>query len=201
MTMTKPAKTPAVQRREQRLQKLENVAYAAYQMERGEYPYPKGVRRGLKKPDGTHDWNKHELMRVFGWEHSGNQDAVLKDEHFLRTLEYHRWRGSDPMFRKKVQNTIWREIGKELSLQVYEQVKFHPDQLSYDQKLKTIKLIVDAGVKLASEKTKNKAEELLGTLDERERAVLMDEHRKSLQRQLRDLDSLEAAVDVEVEDD
>jgi hypothetical protein len=197
--MPRPSKTPAVLKREQRAQRLEDVAFAAYQMERGEYPYAKGVPRGHKKPDGTRDWNRQELMRVYGWPNSQNYAAVLEDPHFLRTLEYHRWRGSDPMFRKKVQNTIWREIGEELSMQVYEQVKFHPDKLSYDQKLKTIKLIVDAGVKLASEKTKNKADELLGALDERERQALVDEHRKSLERQLRDLDSLEQAVEVEVE--
>ena len=199
--MTPRTKTPAVQRKEQRLQKLEDLAFAAYQMETGSYPYPKGTPRGHKKPDGTHDWNKKELMRLFGWEGSQNYDALLKDEHFLRTLEYHRWRGSDPTFRKKVQNTVWREIGEELSLQIYEQVKFHPDKLSYDQKLKTIKLIVDAGIKLASPKVRDKTDELLGALDEREREALLDEHRESLQRQLRDLDSLEKAVDVEVEDD
>ena len=194
-------KTPAAQRQEQKLQKLEDVAFAAYQMERGEYPYPKGVPRGHKKPDGTHDWNKKELMRLYGWGNSQKYASVLEDPHFLRMLEYHRWRGSDPTFRKKVQNTIWREIGEELSLQVYEQVKFHPDKLSYDQKLKTIKLIVDAGIRLASEKTKNKADELLDGLKPHERALLMDEQRKALERQLRDLDSLEQAVEAEVEDD
>jgi len=194
-------KTPAVQRQEQKLQRLEDVAFAAYQMERGEYPYPKGVPRGHKKPDGTHDWNKKELMRLYGWGNSQKYASVLEDPHFLRMLEYHRWRGSDPTFRKKVQNTIWREIGEELSLQVYEQVKFHPDKLSYDQKLKTIKLIVDAGIRLASEKTKNKADELLDGLKPHERALLMDEQRKALERQLRDLDSLEQAVEAEVEDD
>ena len=194
-------KTPAAQRQEQKLQKLEDVAFAAYQMERGEYPYPKGVPRGHKKPDGTRDWNKKELMRLYGWEDSQNYASVLENPHFLRMLEYHRWRGSDPTFRKKVQNTIWREIGEELSLQVYEQVKFHPDKLSYDQKLKTIKLIVDAGIRLASEKTKNKADELLDGLKPHERALLMDEQRKALERQLRDLDSLEQAVEAEVEDD
>lgn len=195
------AKTPATQRREQRLQRIEDVAFAAYQMETGNYPYPKGIPRGHKKPDGTHDWNKQELLRLFGWEHSNDAGPLINDPHFQRMLEYHRWRGSDPMFRKKVQNTIWREIGEELSMQIYEQVKFHPDKLSYDQKLKTIKLIVDAGVKLASEKTKNKADELLGALDERERAALMDEQRAALERQLRDLDSLGKAVDVEAEED
>ena len=194
-------KTPAAQRQEQKLQKLEDVAFAAYQMERGEYPYPKGVPRGHKKPDGTHDWNKKELMRLYGWGNSQKYASVLEDPHFLRMLEYHRWRGSDPTFCKKIQNTIWREIGEELSLQVYEQVKFHPDKLSYDQKLKTIKLIVDAGIRLASEKTKNKADELLDGLKPHERALLMDEQRKALERQLRDLDSLEQAVEAEVEDD
>lgn len=189
------SKTPAALKREKRLQKLEDVAFAAYQMERGEYPYPPGARRGNRNPDGSHGWNKQELMRIYGWPNSQNFDAVLKDPHFLRTLEYHRWRGSDPMFRKKVQNTIWREIGEELSMQIYEQVRFHPDSLTYEQKLKTIRLIVDAGVKLASPKVRDKTEELLGTLSEDERNLLIEEQRRELERQLKELESKELAIE------
>jgi hypothetical protein len=188
-------------KKEQRLARLEDCAYAAWQMETGNYPYAKGVPRGRKKPDGTHDWNQKELLRVFGWEGAKDPTPIITDPHFLRMLEFHRWRNSDPTFRKKVQNTIWREIGEELSLQIYEQVKFHPDQLNYEQKLKTIKLIVDAGIKLASPKTKDKADELLGALDERERKLLMDEQRKALERQLADLGSMEQAIDVAAEED
>jgi hypothetical protein len=188
-------------KKEQKLQRLEDVAYAAYQMETGKYPYPKGVPRGHKKPDGTHDWNKQELLRLFGWEHSSNCEAVLEDPHFKRMLEYHRWRGEDPTFRKKVENTIWREIGEELSMQIYEKVRFHPDTLSYDQKLKTIKLIVDAGIKLNSPKVKDKTDELLGALDDREREALLAEQRKDLQRQLIELDSKERAIEGVLETD
>lgn len=199
--MATKTKTPAAIKKEQRLQKLEDVAYAAFQMETGAYNYPKGVPRGHKKPDGTHDWNKQELMRVYGWPNSQNFAAILDDPHFRRMLEYHRWRSSDPTFRKKVQNSIWREIGEELSLQVYEKVKFHPDTLSYDQKLKTIKLIVDAGIKLASPKVKDKTDELLGALDDDERAALLEEQRKDLQRQLVELNSKELAIEGMLSDD
>jgi hypothetical protein len=199
--MGKTTKTPAVVLKEQRLAKLEAVAYAAWQMEQDSYPYPKGANRGHLKPDGGHEWNKQELMRLFGWPKSQNYAAVLDDPHFVKMLEYCRWRGSDPTFRKKVQNTIWREIGEEVSLQVYEMVKFHPEKLSYDQKLKTIKLIVDAGIRLASPKVKDKTDELLGALDERERDALIAEQRKELQRQLVELGSLEQALEGVAEED
>jgi len=199
--MARPTKTPAVVKKEQRLQRLEDVAYAAFQMETGQYPYAKGVPRGYKKPDGTRDWNRQELMRVYGWPNSQNYAGVLEDPHFKRMLEYHRWRASDPTFRKKVQNTIWREIGEELSMQIYEKVRFHPDQLSYDQKLKTIKLIVDAGIRLASPKVKDKTDELLGALDDREREALLAEQRSDLERQLSELASKAQAIEGCVEDD
>ena len=195
--MARSQKTPATVKREQRLQRLENCAYAAYQMETGKYPYPPGTPRGHKKPDGTPDWNKTELLRIFGWEHGQDTAAVVEDPHFLRMLEYHRWRGSDPTFRKKVQNTIWREIGEELSMQIYEKVKFHPESLTYDQRLKTIKLIIDAGIRLALPKVKDKTDELLGTLDNREREALITEHRQDLQRQLVELNSKALAVEGE----
>ncbi len=200
MHVSRPQKTPSVVRKEQRLQRIEAVAYAAYQMETGTYPYGPGMRRGHKKPDGTHDWNKQELLRIYGT-HCKDFAPIANDPHFQRMLEYHRWRGSDPTFRKKVQNAIWREIGEELSLQIYEKVKFHPDSLSYDQKLKTIKLIVDAGIKLASPKVKDKTDELLGALDEREREALMAEQRRELERQLRELDSRDQAIEVACEED
>jgi len=193
--MRAKTKTPAVLKEQQRQQRLEDCAYAAYQMENGDYPYPKGIPRGHKKPDGTHDWNRQELMRLFGWPHSQKYASVIEDPHFKKTLEYHRWRGSDPTFKKKIEDHVMELTVKELFLQVYEQVTFHPDTVSYDQKLKTIKTYIDCGLRLNDRAMQDRTEELLSTLDERERAVLVAEQRKELERQLDGLQSLGLAVE------
>jgi hypothetical protein len=193
-------KTPAVVRKESRLAKLEAIAYDAYLMELGKYPYPPGVPRGHKKPDGTHDWNKTELMRRFGWENSGNQEAVLEDEHFIKALEFHRWRGSDENFRKKVHGGIWDEIGENASWELAYRVKVNSKSMSTTELLKIMDTYIKGKQMGPAPDTRNKTDELLGTLDERERQVLMDEQKKSLERQLTELKSLEMAIDGTVED-
>jgi hypothetical protein len=192
MEKRKP-RTPAVLREEQRKQRLEAAALAAYQMEQGTYHYPEGAYRGRKKPDGTRDWNKQEILRVYGHKHYGHPDIVFEDEHFKRSLEYQRWRGSDPLFRKKVQGRIWAEIADELSLRIYEQVKFRPLELSYEQVLKTMKLILDAGLKFSSEKSKDIAGELLGDIDPKAREALLEEQEKEYKRKADQTRSLRRA--------
>lgn len=193
--MPPKAKLPAIVREEQRKQRIEAAALAAYRMEQGTYAFPEGTHRGRLKPDGTRDWNKVELLRVFGHKHDGHAEALFGDPHFHRMVEYHRWRGSDPMFRKKVKNQIWAEIADELSLQIYEQVRFHPDALSYEQKLKTMKLIIDAGVRLGSKEAKNRQDELLSGMKPEERKALIEEQKKNAERALTDLASMEAALE------
>ncbi len=188
-------KLPAVVREEQKKQRLEAAALAAYQMEMGTYHFPEGTHRGVKLEDGSRGWNKAEILRVYGHHHSGHPDIVFEDPHFKRMVEYHRWRGSDPMFRKKIQNQVWKEIADEVSLQIYEKVKFSPDSLSYDQKLKTIKLIIDAGVKLGSEKTKDHSTELLEGMNPEERKALLEEQVKHQQLALANLKSLASAYE------
>lgn len=193
--MPRKPKLPATIRSEQKKQRIEAAALAAWQMEQGIYNYPPGTHRGRLKEDGTREWNKLELLRVFGHKHDGHADILFEDPHFKRMVEYHRWRSSDPMFRKKVQNQIWAEIADELSLQIYEQVRFHPDSLSYDQKLKTMKLIIDAGVRLGSKEAKRRQDELLSGMKPEERKALIEEQKKNAQRALTDLASMEAALE------
>lgn len=193
-------KTPAATRKESRLAKLEAIAYDAYLMELGQYPYPKGVPRGHKKPDGTHDWNKQELMRRFGWENSGNYEPVLEDPHFLKALEFHRWRGTDENFRKKVHGGIWDEIGEDASWELAYRVKVHSKSMSTTELLKIMDTYIKGKQMGPEPDTRNKTDELLGALDERERQVLLGEQKKSLERQLTDLKSLEMAFDGTIED-
>ena len=195
MTMPRKPRLPAVVRDEQKKQRIEAAALAAYRMEQGTYAFPPGTIRGHKQPDGSHAWNKMELLRVFGHKHDGHGDILFDDPHFMRMVEYHRWRGSDPMFRKKVKNQIWAEVADELSLQIYEQVKFHPDALSYDQKLKTMKLIIDAGVKFASKESRNRQQELLAGMDEKDRAKLINEQIREAERKAENLRATKAALE------
>jgi len=195
MGMTPRTKLPAVVREEQKKQRIEAAALAAYQMEQGTYHYPAGTHRGHIKPDGSREWNKMELLRVFGHKHDGHADILFDDPHFMRMVEYHRWRGSDPMFRKKIKNQIWAEVADELSLQIYEQVKFHPDALTYEQKLKTMKLIIDAGVKFASKQSKNRQQELLAGMDEKDRAKLIEEQIREAERKADNLRATKAALE------
>ena len=83
----------------------------------------------------------------------------------------------------------------ELSLQIYEQGRFHPDSLSYDQKLKTMKLIIDAGVRLGTKEAKRRQDELLSGMKPEERKALIEEQKKNAQRALTDLASMEAALE------
>ncbi len=192
--MPRKPKLPATIREEQRLQRLERIALAAWEMENDLYNFPPGTCPGKKLEDGKRAWNKSELLRLYGHKTDGHWE-IFQDPHFIRMVEYHRWRSSDPMFRKKVQNQIWAEIADELSLQVYEKVKFHPDQLTYNDKLKTLKLILDAGVKLRSQDAKNRSNELLAGMDPDERKALVEEQVKHAERALADLKSMNAALD------
>jgi len=200
MKMKPKTKTPATVKREQRLQRLEDVAYAAYQMETGTYPYPKGVPRGHKKPDGTHDWNKNELLRLFGWEHSGRSEAITEDPHFLRTLEWHRWRGSDPTFRKRIRNETSCRTMELIMDANYEQMLKRPESVSISGRMRIFDSYVKAGVQIEKQKMKDKTDELLGECDEKDREALFAEQRKDLQRQLRDLDSKEQAIEGALEE-
>jgi hypothetical protein len=193
--MPRKPRLPAVIRDEQKKQRIEMAALAAYQMEQGTYAYPSGVRRGNKNEDGIHGWNKAELQRVFGHQHATHPEQLFDDPHFMRMVEYHRWRGADPMFRKKIQNQIWTEVADEISIQIFERVKFHPDSLSYDQKLKTMKLIIDAGVRLGSKKSREHTNELLSGMKPDERKVLIEEQKQNAEKALTDLNAMAAALE------
>lgn len=198
----KTNKTTAMVKAERRRQKLEDLAFAAFQMERGEYPYPKGVPRGPKKPDGTYDWNKKELARLYGWKNSGNYLQLFDDPVFKQALEYHRWRASDPQFRKRVKNQVGT-LTLELAFDaIYEKLMFHSEDLKLKDYLNVIKTYVDAGIKMQPKKVNDKTQELLGAVSEEEREVLIEEQRKYLEQQMERLDSIDSAtsVDIEAED-
>ena len=182
--MPRKPRLPATVKEEQRKQCIEQAAIAAYRMEQGKYAYPPGVPRGHKKPDGTHEWNKSELLRVFGHKHPTHPEALFDDPHFWRMVEYQRWRGSDPMFRMKVQNQVWHEIGSEVSMSIYERVKFRREAMSLSDEIKIMRLIVDAGIRLGSKDAKNRSNELLAGMNDEDRARLLKEQEHNAEQTL-----------------
>lgn len=184
--------------KERKKQGIEAAAIAYVQMENGEYRYAPSVPRNFN-PDGSPSPNKREVMRRAGYApgSADHFDEYLgNNERFWELVELHRLRRTDPMFRKENEDSLWSEVGNEALRNLYERVFYYPHELTVEQHVRIVKLILDAGITLQKmgKKSDSKADKLLSSIDDPEkRNKILGGYKKKLEEELKNLESLEKA--------
>jgi len=190
---------PAVVKKERRDALLEFAAFCAVQMENGEYQYADNEYRVYERdedgnmlyfPDGRRKetWNKTVLLKCAGFSTTDEhfKERVGEKPEFQKMVAYHRRRRIDPSFTKDKVDKLWAETTSEIVIQMAEQLKYSPESISFSEKTRALKVLLDgaiAGAKLnkAGRKT---LEGIMGDMPLAERRKLMEERHKEEMKKL-----------------
>ena len=179
--------------KEEQKRMLVEMAAAAYvRMTHGDYKYPEGARKGRVQEDGSRI-NKRELMRIAGYNTSSTNthyDRLEEDEYYQQMIALYERRYTDPLFKDDQVSKVWETVGNEALRNVYERLTYYPHQLTIEQLLKVLKVVLEAGVtlnKIGADNTKT--DRLVKSIkDPEQKAAVKDAIRKNLRKQLEELE-------------
>lgn len=191
----KPTRSSRNKLKEERKRMMTEMAAAAYvRMKHGDYRFPDGVRKGARQEDGTYI-NKSELMRIAGYNiHSNNThyEYLENDEYYQQMIALHERRYNDPMFRDEQVSTLWETVGNEALRNIYEQLTYYPHNLTVEQLVKIVNMVLGAGLtlkKIGQEDEKSKAADLIESIkDPKQREAVRENYRQKLKKELDELD-------------
>jgi len=198
----------------QKLRGLEMAAAAAVRMENGEYTRPGYTRNFVLDDEGNRvrdenghliqTWNKAELMRIVCYSALDHTEFVTEHPYFQEMVELYRLRRTDPSFRRGFSDVLLTTIADEATKNLLEALLYYPHQLTFEQNIKAIKLVLDAGLALKKmgKGQDDPAEKLLEGLPPDERDRQMEGYIAKLRREADKLEGerkAHRAADVEAD--
>lgn len=172
---------------------VEMAAAAYVQMKHGDYKYPDGSRKGRLQEDGSRI-NKRELMRIAGYkteDTNTHYERLEEQEYYQDMIALYEKRYSDPLFQDENVGRLWETIGNDALRNIYERLNYAPHELSLEQLVKVVNMVVNAGLTLKKigDTEESKAKNLMNRIKDPEmRQEVKNDYKKRLLMELEELE-------------